>query len=78
MYKHLHEGVGDKFTWNERFNIILRTAKSLGHLHQMSIIHYNLKSSNVPINPSGEPKVADFGLARLLPMLDQYVLSSKI
>nr|CAN76686.1 hypothetical protein VITISV_005469 [Vitis vinifera] len=44
----------------------------------MSIIHYNLKSSNVLIDPSGEPKVADFGLARLLPMLDRYVLSSKI
>ncbi|CBI25352.3 unnamed protein product, partial [Vitis vinifera] len=50
----------------------------LAHLHQMSIIHYNLKSSNVLIDPSGEPKVADFGLARLLPMLDRYVLSSKI
>lgn len=78
LYKHLHEGAGGNFTWNERFNIILGTAKSLAHLHQMSIIHYNLKSSNVLIDPSGEPKVADFGLARLLPMLDRYVLSSKI
>ncbi|KAA8533970.1 hypothetical protein F0562_031487 [Nyssa sinensis] len=79
LYKHLHEGLGGNFlSWNERFNIILGTAKSMAHLHQMNIIHYNLKSSNILIDSSGEPKVADFGLARLLPMLDRYVLSSKI
>ncbi|KAF3433270.1 hypothetical protein FNV43_RR24372 [Rhamnella rubrinervis] len=79
LYKHLHEGSGGNFlSWNERFNIILGTAKSLAHLHQHNIIHYNIKSSNVLIDSSGEPKVADFGLARLLPMLDRYVLSSKI
>ncbi|KAF9661427.1 hypothetical protein SADUNF_Sadunf19G0067600 [Salix dunnii] len=79
LYKHLHEGSGGHFlSWNERFNIILGTAKSLAHLHQSNIIHYNIKSSNVLIDSSGEPKVGDFGLARLLPMLDRYVLSSKI
>lgn len=79
LYKHLHEvSDGNFLSWNDRFNIILGTAKSLAHLHQMNIIHYNLKSSNILIDSSGEPKVADFGLARLLPMLDRYVLSSKI
>ncbi|KDP21644.1 hypothetical protein JCGZ_03315 [Jatropha curcas] len=79
LYKHLHEGSGGRFlSWNERFNIILGTAKSLAHLHQSNIIHYNIKSSNVLIDSSGEAKVGDFGLARLLPMLDRYVLSSKI
>ncbi|XP_065870565.1 probable LRR receptor-like serine/threonine-protein kinase IRK [Euphorbia lathyris] len=79
LYKHLHEGSGGHFlSWNERFNIILGTAKSLAQLHQSNIIHYNIKSSNVLIDSSGEAKVGDFGLARLLPMLDRYVLSSKI
>ncbi|WCJ20091.1 Leucine-rich repeat protein kinase family protein [Euphorbia peplus] len=79
LYKRLHEGSGGHFlSWNERFNIILGTAKSLAHLHQSNIIHYNIKSSNVLIDSSGEAKVGDFGLARLLPMLDRYVLSSKI
>lgn len=83
LYKHLHEGEDEdgnrsSLTWNERFNIILGIAKSLAHLHQLNVIHYNLKSSNVLIDGLGEPKVADFGLARLLPMLDRYVLSSKI
>ncbi|CAL1392704.1 unnamed protein product [Linum trigynum] len=78
LYKHLHDG-GNLLSWNERLNLILGTAKGLAHLHQSSIIHYNIKSSNVLIDgDTGEPKVGDFGLARLLPMLDRYVLSSKI
>ncbi|CAM8913548.1 unnamed protein product [Rhodiola kirilowii] len=78
LYKHLHEGSGNILSWSERFNIILGTARSVAHLHKLNIIHYNMKSSNVLLDSSGEPKVGDFGLARLLPMLDRYVLSSKI
>ncbi|WJX34497.1 hypothetical protein P8452_22606 [Trifolium repens] len=79
LYKHLHEGSGENFlSWNERFNVILGTAKALSHLHHSNIIHYNIKSTNVLIDSYGEPKVGDYGLARLLPMLDRYVLSSKI
>uniref|UniRef100_A0A7N0UFC3 Protein kinase domain-containing protein n=1 Tax=Kalanchoe fedtschenkoi TaxID=63787 RepID=A0A7N0UFC3_KALFE len=78
LYKHLHEGSANVLSWTERFNIILGTARSLAHLHKLNIIHYNMKSSNVLIDSSGDPKVGDFGIARLLPMLDRYVLSSKI
>ncbi|KAA8517544.1 hypothetical protein F0562_017826 [Nyssa sinensis] len=79
LYKHLHEGQSKNFlSWQQRFNIILGTAKGLAHLHQLNIIHYNLKSTNVLIDSSAEPKVGDFGLVMLLPMLDRYILSSKI
>lgn len=79
LHNHLHEGSNGKFLpWDQRFNIILGIAKGLSHLHQMNVIHYNLKSSNILIDNLGEPKVADFGLARLLPMLDRYILSSKV
>ncbi|KAL6998523.1 hypothetical protein U1Q18_008652 [Sarracenia purpurea var. burkii] len=80
LCKHLHEGQSSEncLSWQQRFKIILGTAKGLAHLHQLGIIHYNMKSSNVLIDNSGEPKVGDFGLARLLPVLDRYVLSSKV
>ncbi|CAH8360464.1 unnamed protein product [Eruca vesicaria subsp. sativa] len=81
LYKHLHEAPGggsSSLSWNDRFNVILGTAKCLAYLHQSNIIHYNIKSSNVLLDSNGEPKVGDYGLARLLPMLDRYVLSSKI
>lgn len=79
LHKHLHDGGSEScLTWQQRFNIILGTARGLAHLHRLSIIHYNMKSSNVLIDVSGDPKVADFALARLLPALDRYILSSKI
>ncbi|KAE8694996.1 Leucine-rich repeat receptor-like protein kinase PXC2 [Hibiscus syriacus] len=78
LYKHLHEPDRSCLSWKQRFVVILGMAKGLAYLHRMNIIHYNLKSTNVLIDCSGEPKVGDFGLARLLPTLDHCVLSSKI
>ncbi|KAF2306549.1 hypothetical protein GH714_019370 [Hevea brasiliensis] len=72
LYKHLHDGHNKNcLSWRQRFNIIVGMAKGLAHLHHMNIIHYNLKSNNILIDDFGEPKVGDFGLARLLPMLDR-------
>nr|KYP44714.1 putative LRR receptor-like serine/threonine-protein kinase At1g12460 family [Cajanus cajan] len=79
LHKLLHDDNSKTaFSWPQRFKIILGMAKGLAHLHQMNTIHYNLKSTNVLIDCSGEPKVGDFGLVKLLPMLDHCVLSSKI
>ncbi|KAH7554672.1 hypothetical protein JRO89_XS12G0255800 [Xanthoceras sorbifolium] len=79
LYKHLYDGTSRNcVSWRQRFNIILGMAKGLAHLHRMDMIHYNLKSTNVLIDSSGEPKIGDFGLARLLPTLDRCILSSKI
>ncbi|XP_050212902.1 leucine-rich repeat receptor-like protein kinase PXC2 [Mercurialis annua] len=79
LYKHLHDGPNTNcLSWRQRFNIILGMAKGLAYLHQMNIIHYNLKSTNILLDDAGDPKVGDFGLARLLPMVDRCILSSKI
>ncbi|XP_011002596.1 PREDICTED: probably inactive leucine-rich repeat receptor-like protein kinase At3g28040 [Populus euphratica] len=79
LYKHLHDGPDKNYlSWRHRFNIILGMARGLAHLHHMNITHYNLKSTNILIDDSGEPKVGDFGLAKLLPTLDRCILSSKI
>ncbi|KAK8558282.1 hypothetical protein V6N13_038755 [Hibiscus sabdariffa] len=78
LYKHLHEPGRSCLSWRQRFNVILGMGKGLAYLHRMNVMHYNLKSTNVLIDCSGEAKVGDFGLARLLSMLDRGVLSSKI
>ncbi|XP_023526617.1 leucine-rich repeat receptor-like protein kinase PXC2 [Cucurbita pepo subsp. pepo] len=79
LYKHIHDRTGDNcLSWRQRFKIVLGMAKGLAYLHHNGIIHYNLKSTNVLIGSSGKPKVGDYGLARLLPMLDRCILSSKI
>ena len=66
-------------SWRQRFDIILDMARGLSHLHNLNVVHYNLKASNVLLDlNSGKAKIGDCGLAKLLPMLDRYVLGSKI
>lgn len=60
---------GQTLTWDQRYNIILGIAKGILYLHEdssMRIIHRDLKPNNILLDDDMEPKIADFGLARLL------------
>ncbi|XP_051117002.1 cysteine-rich receptor-like protein kinase 42 isoform X2 [Andrographis paniculata] len=56
-------------SWNERYNVIVGTAEGITFLHEgleSRIIHRDIKSSNVLLDENLDPKIADFGLARML------------
>ncbi|KAM7275625.1 hypothetical protein ACFE04_017491 [Oxalis oulophora] len=51
-------------SWDQRFSIIMGTAEGLAYLHEVTIVHRDIKTSNVLLDEKLTPKIADFGLAR--------------
>ncbi|XP_038682076.1 G-type lectin S-receptor-like serine/threonine-protein kinase At2g19130 isoform X2 [Tripterygium wilfordii] len=55
--------------WNERYHIAVGTARGLAYLHEKCrecIIHCDIKPENILLDPDYKPKLADFGLAKLI------------
>lgn len=56
--------------WPKRANICLGTASGLAFLHEEAdprIVHRDIKASNVLLDENLNPKIGDFGLAKLFP-----------
>ncbi|XP_027357246.1 probable serine/threonine-protein kinase At1g01540 [Abrus precatorius] len=67
----LHEFPGQisPLSWDIRLNIIDDVAKGLAYLHEEvkpKILHGTLKSSNILLDRQWNPKISDFGLAKVL------------
>ncbi|CAK9320962.1 unnamed protein product [Citrullus colocynthis] len=67
--------------WSRRYRIIVGISRGLMYLHQDSqfkVIHHDLKASNILLDGELNPKIADFGMARLCSINQSHGDTSKI
>ncbi|KAL4568821.1 hypothetical protein LXL04_024437 [Taraxacum kok-saghyz] len=66
---HVDPKGGYLLDWSKRFEIALGAAQGLAYLHHdcvPSIVHRDVKSNNILLDEELRPRVADFGLAKML------------
>lgn len=51
-------------TIDQRLTLFRRVCEAVAHGHEKGVVHRDLKPSNILVEPSGLPKVIDFGVAR--------------
>ncbi|XP_050887951.1 LEAF RUST 10 DISEASE-RESISTANCE LOCUS RECEPTOR-LIKE PROTEIN KINASE-like 2.7 isoform X2 [Lathyrus oleraceus] len=81
VYEYMPNGSLDKYifkkeevislTYNQIHEISLGIARGISYLHQgcdMQILHFDIKPHNILLDENFNPKVSDFGLAKLYPI----------
>lgn len=63
-------GASPTLTLGQALTIVRQVASALDYAHSQRIVHRDIKPSNILIGPSGEAKVADFGIAKMLGLTD--------
>ncbi|MFI5183570.1 MAG: serine/threonine-protein kinase [Vicinamibacteria bacterium] len=56
---------GPPVEWREALRITGRVAEALHHAHEAGIVHRDVKPANIMVLPSGDPKIMDFGIAKV-------------
>ncbi|OIW14895.1 hypothetical protein TanjilG_30614 [Lupinus angustifolius] len=75
VYQYMEHGslsqnlFSNALDWKKRFNVALGTARGLAYLHEEClewVLHCDVKPQNILLDSDFQPKVADFGLSKLL------------
>lgn len=69
LWDRLHASRKMELDWQTRYEIAVGAAKGLEYLHHgcdRPIIHRDVKSSNILLDEQFKPRIADFGLAKMV------------
>ncbi|KAG2694079.1 hypothetical protein I3760_08G124300 [Carya illinoinensis] len=76
LNKHIFSSEANILNYNKTYDIALGVARGIDYLHKgcdMQILHFDIKPHNILLDENLNPKVSDFGLAKLYPVEDSIV-----